>query len=165
MTSNLLMDFSIDKQNKKVVVTREFAASLSRVWPAWTQPELLDQWWAPKPWRTETRSMNFAPGGTWLYAMVGPEGERHWAKAEYRTIQPFQWWVAEDAFCNEQGEINNEFPRCIWKPVFTELGGKTTVHIEIEFVSAEAIEKYMELGFKEGFTSALENLDQLFALS
>ena len=45
----LLMDFSVDKENKRISVKREFAAPLSRVWAAWTESELLDQWWAPKP--------------------------------------------------------------------------------------------------------------------
>jgi uncharacterized protein YndB with AHSA1/START domain len=49
------MNFVVDKQNNKVKVTREFAAPLSKVWAAWTQSELLDQWWAPKPWKAKQR--------------------------------------------------------------------------------------------------------------
>jgi uncharacterized protein YndB with AHSA1/START domain len=49
MKNNLLLDFIVDKQTKTVIVNREFAAELPLVWDAYTKPELLDQWWAPKP--------------------------------------------------------------------------------------------------------------------
>jgi uncharacterized protein YndB with AHSA1/START domain len=47
--------FSKDLQNKKLTVVREFDAPLERVWEAWTKSEILDQWWAPKPYKTETK--------------------------------------------------------------------------------------------------------------
>jgi len=49
-TSALLMKFSVDKENNKIKVKREFAAPVAKVWAAWTEGHLLDQWWAPKPW-------------------------------------------------------------------------------------------------------------------
>ena len=76
------MDFIVDKQTKTVSITKEFAFELSLVWDAYTKPELLDQWWAPKPWKTRTKTMEFKAGGFWLYAMVGPEGEEHWCRAD-----------------------------------------------------------------------------------
>ena len=78
MTNDLLFDFTVDKPAKTVYVTREFDAELSLVWDAFTKQELLDQWWAPKPWASKTKSMNFKVGGRRFYAMVSPEGEEHW---------------------------------------------------------------------------------------
>ena len=83
MKSNLLMNFTIDKENKTVNINREFRASIDNVWAAWTEPEILDQWWAPAPWKSKTKSMDFKVGGRRLYAMIGPEGEEHWAIADY----------------------------------------------------------------------------------
>ena len=74
MKSNLLMNFTVDKENKTVNVKREFNASLANVWSAWTEAEILDQWWAPSPWKSKTKSMEFKEGGQRLYAMVGPQG-------------------------------------------------------------------------------------------
>ena len=76
MKTSLVMNFSVDKENNRVNVEREFAAPVGKVWAAWTQQELLDQWWAPRPWKARTKSMDFREGGTWLYAMVGPRGRR-----------------------------------------------------------------------------------------
>lgn len=79
MNSNLLFDFTVNKENNTIHIRREFDAGPELVWQAWTTAELLDQWWGPEPWKAETRTMDFREGGTWLYAMVGPEGERHWS--------------------------------------------------------------------------------------
>ncbi len=50
MNNQLLSDFAVDKTTKTVFINREFAAELPLVWDAFTKPELLDQWVAPKPW-------------------------------------------------------------------------------------------------------------------
>lgn len=161
MKSNLLMNFSVDKKNSRVNVEREFAAPVGQVWAAWTQSELLDQWWAPRPWKARTKSMDFREGGTWLYAMVGPEGEEHWAKADYLAIDAQKSFSAIDAFCDAEGEINKDFARSTWTNTFTEANGTTTVSVVIQYDKYEDIEQIMQMGFKEGFTMALGNLDEL----
>ncbi|SEI80882.1 Uncharacterized conserved protein YndB, AHSA1/START domain [Dyadobacter sp. SG02] len=161
MKSNLLMNFSVDKENNRVNVEREFAAPVGKVWAAWTQSELLDQWWAPRPWKARTKSMDFREGGTWLYAMVGPEGEEHWAKLDYKTINPEKNFSGIDAFCDENGKLNEEFARSTWTNTFTEADGSTTVSVVIQYDKYEDIEQIMQMGFKEGFTMALGNLDEL----
>ena len=159
------MNFVVDKQNNKVKVTREFAAPLSKVWAAWTQSELLDQWWAPKPWKAITKKMEFKEGGDWLYVMAGPEGEEHWCRADFKSVSPMKSFEGIDAFCDPQGKINADFPVVHWYLNFSEAKNKTTVSVEIAFDSLTDLEKYIEMGFKEGFTMALGNLDELFAAS
>ena len=53
------MEFIVDKETKTVSITKEFASELSLVWDAYTKPELLDQWWAPKPLASRTKVMDF----------------------------------------------------------------------------------------------------------
>src|SRR5689334_4200038 len=76
--NDLFFDFTVDKPAKTVVVTKEFDAGLSLVWDAFTKPELLDQWWAPKPFLSKTKHMDFKVGGRRFYAMVSPEGLEKW---------------------------------------------------------------------------------------
>ncbi|MXN92251.1 SRPBCC domain-containing protein [Flavobacterium sp. Sd200] len=161
MKSNLLMNFTVDKDSKKVKVEREFAASVEKVWAAWTQKEILDQWWAPKPWKAETKTLDFTVGGYWLYAMVGPEGEKHWARADYKTIDIQKSFSAQDAFCDEDGNVNTEWPRSVWTNTFNGSGDLTNVTIEITYDELADLEKTIEMGFKEGFTAGLENLDEV----
>src|SRR3954464_5009315 len=88
MKNNLLFEFIVDKPSKTVFVNREFDADLSLVWDAFTKQELLDQWWAPKPWASKTKVMDFKVGGRRFYAMVGPEGQEHWSVQYYTSISP-----------------------------------------------------------------------------
>ncbi len=161
MNSNLLFDFKVNKENNTIFVKREFAAGKNLVWKAWTTAELLDQWWAPQPFQNKTKTLDFKEGGHWLYAMVGPENETHWARFDYEKIVAEQSYAGQDAFCDEAGNINTSFDRMQWDNVFTEANGKTTVDITISVASLETLEKIIEMGFKEGFTMGLNQLDEL----
>jgi uncharacterized protein YndB with AHSA1/START domain len=161
MTKALQFDFTVDKESKSINVKREFAANVKLVWDAWTKPELMDQWWAPKPYQTKTKFMDFREGGHWLYCMVSPENIAHWCKADYISIIPYKMYKGLDAFCDEEGIVNEEMPRSNWCITFNDHGETTLVEIVIEFAELSDLEKNIELGFKEGFTMALGNLDQL----
>lgn len=161
MKTEMTMDFSVDKDNNKIHVKREFAAPLKTVWAAWTQSGWLDQWWAPKPWKAETKSMDFREGGQWLYAMVGPEGEKHWSIADYTKINPEKSFEGLDAFTDENGTVNPEMPRSKWKVSFSESGDSTMTDIELAFDNAKDLQMNLDMGFEEGFTKGLENLDAL----
>ncbi|MPR36276.1 SRPBCC family protein [Salmonirosea aquatica] len=155
--------FSEDLANNRMHVTREFAADRERVWQAWTQPELLDQWWAPKPWQAKTKTMQFEEGGYWLYCMMGPKGEKSWAKVNYQRIEAPEKFVALDVFCDEEGTINDDFPKMHWDTTFQSSETGTKVEIEIKFDSPEDLKKIVEMGFKEGLSAAQDNLDALMA--
>ncbi|OYU82804.1 MAG: ATPase [Flavobacterium sp. BFFFF2] len=159
MKSTPLFEFTVNKETNTVHVKREFAASLELVWDAWTNPEIIDQWWAPKPWRAETKSMDFREGGFWLYAMVGPENETHWGRQEYQKIVPLTSFSGIDAFCDDFGDVNETLPKTLFDNRFSEASDKTIVTITSTYESLDMLEMVIEMGFKEGFTMALENLD------
>lgn len=161
MKSNLLFDFTVNKENKTIVVNREFNAKLEMVWKAWTAPELLEQWWAPKPWRAETKSMDFREDGHWLYAMVGPKGERHWNMAQYISIENEKYFKAKDGFSDENGTINADLPQNLWENQYVSKNDQTLVIITLTFDTLEDLETIIKMGFKEGFTMGLNQLDEL----
>src|SRR5687768_5318100 len=129
MKEQLLFDLTVNKENSIINVQREFDAEFDLVWDTWTTPELLDQWWAPRPYRIETRSMDFREGGTWLYAMISPKDETLWCKADYKNIEPLKQLSWLDAFCDENGNDNSEKPRSLWQISFSEDNGITTATI------------------------------------
>jgi PhnB protein len=149
-----------DLANKKITVTRHFKAEPETVWNAWTQREILDQWWAPKPWRAETKKLEFREGGSWLYDMVGPENERHHARVEYTKINASRSFEGTDSFADEKGVVNKDMPQTNWRCVFESSGSGTDVTVTITAKSREALEKMLEMGFEEGFKAALGNLDE-----
>jgi uncharacterized glyoxalase superfamily protein PhnB/uncharacterized protein YndB with AHSA1/START domain len=152
-------NYTVNNETNTIVVDRSFDAPLPLVWRAWTDSAILDQWWAPSPWKAETTSMNFAPGGKWLYAMVGPQGEKHWAMAEFTDIAPQQYYTGQDCFCDEQGNRNMDMPVTGWRVEFKDQGAATNVTATLRFESAAALEQMVSMGFKEGFAMAHENLD------
>lgn len=161
MKSSLLMDFVVNKENKTITVKRAFAAERPLVWDAFTKPEILDQWWAPKPWMNKTKSMDFRAGGSWLYAMVSPEGESHWCILNYISIEPQKGYTATDAFVNAEGVVNKEMPQATWKSNFSSTDDGTLVVFDISYDDLSQLEATINMGFKEGFTMTLNSLDTL----
>jgi len=159
MTNNLLFDFTVDKAAKTVFITREFAAELSLVWDAFTKKEILDQWWAPKPFSSKTKFMNFEVGGRRFYAMVSPEGQERWVIQKYTSISPKTNFKFFNAFADENE--TPELPGSEWDHTFSEQNGTTKVSVTIYNESLERMEKQIEMGFKEGFTMTLNYLDEL----
>jgi len=161
MKNDLLFDFTVDKAKKTVTIVKEFAAELPLVWDAYTKQEILDQWWAPKPWKSSTKFMNFEVGGRRFYAMVSPEGQEHWSIQKYTSISPKTNFKIYNAFADK--DENPELPGSEWDLNFSEQNGTTTVSVTIYNESLTRMEKMIEMGFKEGFTMTMENLEKLLA--
>jgi uncharacterized protein YndB with AHSA1/START domain len=159
MKNNLLFDFTVDKATKTVFVNREFDADLSLVWDAFTKQEILDQWWAPKPWAARTKAMDFKVGGRRFYAMVGPEGQEHWSIEKYTSISPKTNYKMLNAFADK--DENPDLPGSNWDLSFSETNGTTKVSIVIKNESLARMEKMIEMGFQGGFTMGLNQLEQL----
>jgi len=159
--NNLIFDFTVDKEAKKVFITREFDAEHSLVWDAFTKAEILDQWTAPAPWVARTKYMNFVVGGKRFYAMVSPEGLERWAIQEYTSITPITNFKMYNTFADK--DENPELPGSEWDYTFSEKDGITKVNITIFNESLARMEKMIEMGFKEGFTVTILNLEELLA--
>ena len=153
------MDFIVDKQTKTVLITKEFAFELSLVWDAYTKPELLDQWWAPKPMTSRTKAMDFEVGGRRFYAMVSPEGDERWAVQKYTSITPKTNFKFFNAFADK--DENLELPGSDWDLNFSEQDVKTKVSISIYNESLERMERVIAMGVQQGIEAQLQNLEDL----
>jgi uncharacterized protein YndB with AHSA1/START domain len=155
------MEFIVNKETKTVSITEEFDAARDIVWDAYTKPELLDQWWAPKPMASRTKAMEFREGGRRFYAMVSPEGDERWAVQKYTSITPKTNFKFFNAFADENENL--ELPGSDWDLSFSEQDGTTTVSISIYNDSLERLERMIAGGFREGTTMQLNNLSELLA--
>ncbi|WP_432240091.1 SRPBCC family protein [Herbaspirillum robiniae] len=63
-----------DAEARDLIIHRVLKAPRSALWRAWTDPELLRQWWCPKPWTTEVKAFDLQPGGAFHTLMRGPDG-------------------------------------------------------------------------------------------
>lgn len=165
MKNNLLFQFDVDREQKTIRIKREFAADLPLVWQAWTTPEFLEQWIAPKPWRAETKTMDFREGGHWHYAMVGPQGEKHWSRYDYLEIVPQVKIMESRGFSDENGAMNPDFPTTLSTTLFFQKEGRTLVELTAVYGSLDVLEYMVTHGFKEGMDASLANLDELLEKS
>lgn len=155
------MKFEADPANKHILIEREFNSDIQSVWNAYTQSELLDQWWAPFPFKNKTKTMDFTEGGKWHYCMISPDNQVHWCLLNYIKINQLVNFEAKDSFCDEDGNITTAFPSMHWNNMFTENNGQTKLKIIITAEKSDDIEQYIQIGFKEGFESGLNQLDQV----
>ena len=162
--NDLLFDFTVDKPNNTVIITREFAAGLPLVWDAFTKKEILDQWGAPKPWTAKTKEMNFEVGGRRLYAMCSPEGQEHWSLQDYTSISPKTNIQYLSAFSDNDGNADPKFKGSENNLDFSESNGVTTVITTIKYESPAVLQFMVEKGFKDGVAMTFENLENVLGI-
>ena len=162
MKDSLLFDFTVDKATATIYITREFAADIDVVWDAWTKADMLDKWMGPKPWRVQTKEMDFREGGRWIYTMLSPENVPHgWSLVEFIKIQPKSSFTTRNSFCDENGNaVNTGFTSSLTTNSFKASDGRTTVQIVKKMASLAELEKFLTIGFKEGMNVVMNNLDE-----
>ena len=162
MTNNFL--FETDLAAKKIHIVREFNAPIEKVWKAHTDPDLLDKWVAPKPWTAKTKIWDFTVGGISLYAMISPEGLKHWVYAKFTAIEHGSAISTTGMFCDADGNPATDRPKSYRDTKFSSIdGNKTKVDMVITFEEESTIKMFVEGGFKEGTAMTLNQLDELLA--
>lgn len=77
-------------------IERRIAAPPEAVWRVWT--ERLEEWWAPKPWKTKVLALDLRPGGRSAMIMSGPEGDTSPMEGVFLDVDPARRIVFTDAF-------------------------------------------------------------------
>lgn len=163
MINQAIFNFNVKKEERAITVERSYNAPLANVWSAWTDAAILCKWWAPKPYACVITGLDFRKGGRWSYYMQGPTGDRHYCYFDYDNVRPKTTFSGNEGFCDEQGTINTAMPRMNWTCDFDQSDNSTVVRITIRFDSPEDLEKIIQMGFKEGFTMGLDQLEELLA--
>lgn len=89
---------STKTSDRDLVLTRLINASPDKLFRAWTEPELLKQWFAPLPYTTPVAELDVRPGGTALIVMRGPEGVDMPNPGVYLEVVKNQRLVSTDAY-------------------------------------------------------------------
>jgi uncharacterized protein YndB with AHSA1/START domain len=130
---------------KNVVVTRVFDAPVEDVWKAWSEPELVKQWWGPMGFTAPVAAMDFREGGRSLVCMRAPVeygGQDMYNTWTYQRIVPLQGIEFIQHFADQDG--NRIDPASLGLPpgipeevrhviTFTGTDGNTTEMTVTEF--------------------------------
>ncbi len=153
--------FNKDFEERSAFVMKTFDAQVSEVWDYFSVADLLDQWWAPEPWKCETLTMDFQENGKWHYAMVSPESEKVYGLVSFGSIMQHRSIEWMDDFADEKGNSQNSNLACNWLIGFTGVEEGTKLTVNIHFPSEDAMNKIFEMGFEEGFRMTLNQLENL----
>lgn len=156
--------FNVDEGASTIFFSKIYSAKVTEVWENYTNPELLKLWWMPNPWSFELVSQDFTPGGKIHYAAVGPNGEKHYAGAEYNEITKNRSISLKNFFTDKSGEINQEMPITEWLIGFTGVQDGTKVTINMFFKNQGDLRKILEMGFQEGVEQAANQLQEILRI-
>ncbi|MFH1498751.1 MAG: SRPBCC family protein [Verrucomicrobiota bacterium] len=145
--------------DRELVITRLINASPDKVYAAWTTPELLVQWFAPKPWTTASAELDVRPGGASLVVMRGPEGEEMPCPGVYLEVVPGKKIVSTDAYVRAWEPAEKPFMTLIL--TFDAEAGKTRYTARVLHWTAADREQHEQMGFHTGWGQCT---DQLAAL-
>jgi uncharacterized protein YndB with AHSA1/START domain len=135
-----------------VVLDRVIDAPRERVYEAWTTPEAMQRWFAPKPFELVVRQLDFRPGGRFRMAMRGPDGSDFPFTGRYREI------VAPERLA-WTGEFATGPAEQIGTVVtFEAQGRKTRVHVRQTFHVVTPEIRHAVAGANEGWTMTLDQL-------
>ncbi len=152
-----LGNFENKVHSKDLRLTRVFKAPRKTVFAAFTQPEHLVHWWAPKPLTVSRCEVDLRPGGEWNYTFQFPDGTGHDCKAVYRAVEPPSKLVMESSVPNPQGTPYFTILQTI---LFEDKGDETGVVFEMKILQANAgAEPFLE-GAKQGTGMTLDNLTE-----
>ena len=138
----------------------KLSAPRAALWRCWTEPDLLVQWFAPKPWATARASLDVRPGGASEVVMRSPEGQEFPNTGVYLEIVPGERLVFTDAFTAGWEPSGKAFMTGILT-FADEPGGGTRYVARVLHWSEEDRASHEAMGFHAGWTKAAEQLDAL----
>lgn len=147
--------------DRELVLTRLIDAPREKVYRAWTDPELLKQWFAPKPWTTPVAELDVRPGGSGLIVMRSPEGQDMPNHGTYLEVVPNERLVSTDAFTRAWEPSTKPFMLLI--VTFEDEGGKTRYTARVRHWTVEDKEAHEKMGFHEGWGQCTDQLAALAA--
>ena len=146
-------------EGRDLVLMRVIDAPREKLFKAWTDPELLKQWFAPLPWTTPRVEIDVRPGGSSLVVMRGPDGNEFPNPGVYLEVVKNERLVATDAFTKAWEPSEKPFMTVIL--IFEDQGGKTKYTARVKHWTIADREAHEKMGFHQGWTICTEQLAAL----
>jgi len=150
-----------DTSDRELVLTRLIDAPREKLYRAWTDAELLKQWFAPKPWTTPQAELDVRPGGASLVVMRSPDGNDMPCPGVYLEVVPNQRLVFTDAYTSAWQPSQKPFMTVIL--TFEDEGGKTRYTARVRHWTVADREAHEKMGFHHGWGQCADQLAALAA--
>jgi len=145
--------------DEQILITREFAAPKHLVYRAFTEPDLVRQWWTAKRGEMKTCEIDLRVGGKWRYVMETPDGMEVGFHGEYREIEPNERIVSTEIFEGMPEGVAEE--ASVNTATFTEEDGRTTLEILVQHSNKQFRDMHVESGMEDGLQDALDLLEEV----
>lgn len=143
-----------------LVLERVVEVPRELLWKGWTEPELLKQWFVPRPWSITDCRTDLRPGGEFYTVMRSPQGDEFPSAGCYLEIVPHERLVFTEALAPGFRPIEKPFFTAV--VTFEEVGpGRTRYRVVALHATPEARQKHEEMGFHEGWGQTLDQLVEL----
>jgi len=146
---------------RELVLTRLIDAPRDKVFRAWTEPELLKQWFTPRPWTTPVVEADVRPGGSSFVLMRGPDGTEHPNRGVYLEVVPNERLVFTDAYTKAWEPADKPFMTVVL--TFEDDGGRTKYTARVRHLTVADRETHEKMGFQAGWGQATDQLAALVA--
>lgn len=147
-------------EGRDLVLTRIYDAPPAKLFEAWTKPELMKQWFVPKPWSLAKVETDVRPGGSSLIVMRSPEGQEFPNRGVYLEVVPNRKLVFTDAFTEAWKPAEKAFMSVVL--TFEDIGGgKTKYTARVSHWTDEDVKAHEEMGFHQGWAICAEQLAEL----
>ena len=147
--------------DRELVLTRIIDAPRQKLFRAWTDPELLKQWFAPLPYTTPVAQTDVRPGGSSLIVMRGPDGNEFPNRGVYLEVVPNERLVFTDAYVKAWEPSEKPFITVIL--TFKDQGGKTKYTACVRHWTVADRETHEKMGFHQGWGQCADQLAALVA--
>jgi uncharacterized protein YndB with AHSA1/START domain len=144
-------------KSNEINITRLYDAPVKAVWDAWTDPKQVAQWWGPRGFTLTTHSKDLRPGGSWKYAMHGPDGVDYPNVTKYFEVEKYAKLVYD------HGGSDDRPPLFRVTVLFSEVNGKTKMDMTMKLESAEAAEETRKFIKTAGGNSTWDRLAEFVA--
>jgi uncharacterized protein YndB with AHSA1/START domain len=146
--------------DRELVVTRTFNAPAHIVFEAWTKPELLKRWWAPKSFGVSLFAceQDLRVGGTYRFAFGRDPKDPEVFSGRYVEVEPPSRLVLTQLY-----ERTPDACDALVTAEFKETQGGTHLTLRQLFPSKEALEGALASGMERGMRVTLDQLNELVA--
>ena len=149
-------------QNRELQLSRLIDAPREKLYRAWTEPELLKQWFAPLPYTTPVAELDVRPGGATFVMMRAPDGQELPNRGVYLEVVPDRRLVFTDAYTKAWEPSAKPFMTVILT-FDDEEGGKTRYTARVLHWTEADREAHEKMGFHEGWGRCADQLAALVA--